>query len=494
MSTLLSHVNSDQKAILLGLSVKEDSFEFSSSIVSALAKAEVELDCLNEQIRETEKSIAMLTPECDKLDYALAASCGAISGIFDVFLVGKPKESPMGDITDEWFAERTKDFAKLCGWKDDGDKTLSSAILHLEQKFRIPYDQTGTRNTFLQINGITLDNHHFKSLGHNPNLMGLFFSILDQFNAISDNRGGTSHFVSLGNYITLKKDEDWFELRGKDLPSKLFCAFCNWLCHLISDVSGSHGSKGRGAGIPSPLWTWTNDIIVLKHSLGFHDSSFGEKANELALNIYEKGYDVRFQSAQAIPVFINEMLVRTVYAIRRLVAYFKLVDKEERSFSLLWEKCEPFSNASVKRMLTVAHGTFCLVDVGDATVRGFAAGGGTFNTPEFLMRLNIVGIGRLIISLYGECQRPIQVHRNEKEMEYINREKVVLEWYIDGLNELAEIYDTQLLDSFISDLQKSDMYIQTFNESILLARKMNVPEEEILKSKQEIDAYFHGES
>lgn len=494
MSKTVSQMNKDQNAVLVSLSVNEEGYEFSSSIVSALEKAEVELNCIDEQIRETEESIAKLTPECDKLDYALAASCGAISGAFDIFLVGKPGDSPMGDITDEWFANRTKDFAKLCGWPDDGEKPFSSAVRYLEKRFDIPYDQTGAMNTFLNINEVTLNNHHFKSLGHNPSLMGLFFSILDQFNAVSDTKKGTSHFVTLGNYIILQKNKEGFELRGKDLPSKLFCAFFNWFGHLISDVSGSSDSKGRGMGIPSPLWTWTNDIIVLKHSLGFHDSHFGEKVNELALSIYEKGYDARFQSAQAIPVFINEMLVRTVYSIRRLVGYFKSVDRTEWAFQTIWEKCEPFTNATVKRMLTVAHGSFCLVDAGDALIRSFATGGGTFNAPEFFMRLNIPGLGRFAISLYGECNRPYQVYKHKKEIEFFNREKVIIEWYIEGLNELAEVYDDSLLESFVSNLQKSDMYVQAFNESVLLARNMNVPEEEILTTKQEIDAYFRGES
>ena len=34
--------------------------------------------------------------------------------------------------------------------------------------------------------------------------------------------------------------------------------------HLVSDMTGSSGSKGRGMGIPSPLWCWTNDIITIK--------------------------------------------------------------------------------------------------------------------------------------------------------------------------------------------------------------------------------------
>ena len=61
-------------------------------------------------------------------------------------------------------------------------------------------------------------------------------------------------------------------------------------------------------------------------------------------------------------------------------------------------------------MLTVAHGTFCIIDIGDATIRGFEKGKeiGSFNVVEFFMRLNIVGVGRLTISLYGEAKQGIQ--------------------------------------------------------------------------------------
>ena len=94
------------------------------------------------------------------------------------------------------------------------------------------------------------------------------------------------------------------------------------------------------------------------------------------MNIYKEGYDARFQAAQAIPVFINEIVVRLIYSVRRMIRYYSTVDKEQRSFKGIWKECEPFTNATVKRMLTVAHGTFCLVDVGDAVIRGFAAGAG----------------------------------------------------------------------------------------------------------------------
>ena len=47
----------------------------------------------------------------------------------------------------------------------------------------------------------------------------------------------------------------------------------------------------------------------------------GKSINELAVNIYKEGYDIRFQAAQAIPVFVNEILVRFVYSVRRLISF-----------------------------------------------------------------------------------------------------------------------------------------------------------------------------
>lgn len=467
--------------LLLEMSVVDGEYDFTSSIVAALNQAEFEIHNLDETI----ESIQCLKPNCDKLDYILAASSGALCGIIDIFLVGKPGESPLGDITDKWFANRTTDFAKLCGWEDKGENSLSSAIRFLEKKFKIPYDQRGVGDAASFVFDLTPTNHHFKSLAHNPSLLGLFFSILDQFT-------NSSHFISGGELISLADADGKFELRGNNIPSKLFCAFANWFGHLISDMSGSSGSKGRGMGIPSPLWTWTNDIIALKRSFNIPVSQFDNSINELAININKEGYDARFQSTQAIPVFINEMLVRLVFAIRRLIKYYAETDKETRSFSLMWKKCEPFSNPTVKRMLTVAHGTFCLIDIGDATVRGFVTGAGSFNPTEFFLRLNIVGVGRLTISLYGEVKREIGIQKAEREIIFARKEKLVVQDYIEGLKLLSELYEDKNLVNFITDFKNSDMYIHAFEKSVMLAKKRNVPNNEILKNKMEIDSYFWG--
>ena len=245
-------------------------------------------------------------------------------------------------------------------------------------------------------------------------------------------------------------------------------------------------------GIPSPFWAWTNDIIAIKRKLDIPVSEFDKSINELALNIYKEGYDIRFQAAQAIPVFVNEILVRLIYSIRRLIRYFSNVEKEERSFKRLWKECEPFSNATVKRMLTVAHGTFCLIDTGDAVVRGFAAGGGSFNVAEFSMRINIVGVGRFAISLYGEVDRGVRKNKEKENIYFLRREKIIIEDYIEGLKLLSNIYDDRDLLTFVDDLKNSDMYKAAFAKSVELAKMRNVPANEILESKTDIDSYFKG--
>ena len=475
-----------KKDIYLDLNINDDRFGFATSIDDALAQAEVELVVLN----ETVESIKDLKPQCDKLDYILAASSGALCGIIDVFLVGKPGESPLGDITDKWYGDRVKGFAKKLGWEykgkdpEDPQIVMASAIKFLGDKFGVPYDQTGLGDAGKIVFDLDPTNHHFKSLGHNPTLLGLFFSILDQFT-------NSSHFISNGQLISLENASP----KWNSIPGKFFLGFVNWFGHLMSDVSGSDKSaaKGnRGMGIPSPLWTWSNDIIAIKSKLGLSVTETDKAINDLALEIFEKGYDTRFQTAQAIPVFLNELIVRLIYSIRRLFRYFKETPKTERSFLLMWKKCEPFSNPTVKRMLTVAHGTFCLVDAGDAVGRAFVSGSGTFNVVEFVLRLNIVGVGRFAISLYGETKRAISYGHAKREADFASKEITVVENYIEGLKILSVKYDDARLLTFVADFKKSGAYIEAFGKSAQLAELRNVPSDRVLKSKADIDRYFGG--
>ena len=467
-----------ENIVLLEIDEKDNHFSYTSDIVSALSKAEMEVKNLDETI----ESIKSLKPNCDYIDYALAASSGALCGLLDIFLIGKPGESPLGNITDKWFENRVCDFAKIFGWEKDDENPIKSAIGFLEKKFKVPYDQRGCGDAGSIIYDLTPTNHHFKSLAHNPSLLGLFFSILDQFT-------NSSHFVSEGDLIELVDADGKFQLRGNSVLGKLWCGFVNWIGHLVSDVSGSYSSKSRGMGIPSPLWTWTNSIITIKRTLNIPVGQFDRDVNELALTLYEKKYDIRFQTAQVIPVLINELIVRLFYTVRRLVKYYNETAKDNRSFKNMWNACEPFKNATVKRMLTIAHGTFCLVDMGDATIRGFATGGGSFNPVEFFLRLNLVGIGRFTISLYGETKRTFNYYKAEKEVSFAKKEKIILENYIEGLHILEKLYDDKEYLTFVDDLSNNE-YIKAFIKASSLATLRGVDESKILRTKTDIDNYF----
>ena len=474
---------SSTKGLVMDLSVREDGFDFSSSIAEAMTSAGAEIAALN----ETADSIKALTPNCDKIDYGLAASSGVLCGIIDIFLVGEPGDSPLGIVTDQWVATKVVAFAESCQPGKRHFESLDAALRFLEQKFKVPYDQTGVGGFLKEKLRLTPGNHHFKSLAHNPSILGLFFSILDQFE-------NTSHFISNGQLISLQQADEHWELRGANITSKLFCGFANWIGHLLSDVAGSSGSAARGnrgMGLPSPFWTWTNDLLaikaILKDKLNLGEDEVGQRMNDLALSIFEKGYDARFQATQAIPVIVNDLLTRFMYAVRRLFNYFSTTSKDVRSFPLMWKHCEPFSNASVKRMLTVSHGTFCLLDVGEASVRAHATGG--FSAEEFVLRLNIIGVGRFSISLYGEARRAAFVSLAKSEAEFAAKNSVIVSDYLEGLKFLAQEYDDSHLLSFVDDFKQGN-YMSGFSKSVTLAKMRHVSPDESVQNKSDIDQYF----
>jgi hypothetical protein len=308
---------------------------------------------------------------CDKYDYMIAGTCGVIGGLIDILFVGAPGDSKLGNIADEQANKITEKFAEFVGWDKDkavekGKNTTASAIGYLEGKFKINYDQATTHATDGLVKNLSLKNHHLKSLGHSPDLIGLFFSILNQFTS-------TSTFVSNGKIITI--DTENFELKGNDFISKIFCGFANWFGHIMSDWSGSSGTVGqggRGTGVPIPFFN-------LFQLMNFGE--FGQNKQTFATitaKIFENGYDTRHAMAMAIPVLTTELLIRFMYTMK---AHF--YHKKD------WKDSIPNANIpELRRMLLVGHGTLCLIDGVDAYIRS----GGEMVT--FLSRTNLLAWAR----------------------------------------------------------------------------------------------------
>ena len=371
--------------------------------------------------------------KCDKYDYLIAVACGAVGGVVDIFLVGAPGDSVLGKWTDAQVDNVVKGFAKLSGWKPKPDKadSVASAIGFLEKKFKVNYDQRHSADVNNLFN-MSTKNHHMMSLAHSPDVIGLFFSILNQFTS-------TSTFVANGQLVTINTET--FELQGGNFIAKIFCGIANWFGHLMSDVAGSSGSRGnagRGAGIVMPFYELFSFCKFGKFNVGQDKQDLAT----IATRAFQEGYDFRFGLATAIPVIITDLSIRLIWALRRHFQYGKLL-----------KECIPTrKHADLRIMLIFGNGTLCVMDGIDAGVRS----GGNF--LAFFMRLNLLAWFRFVTLVLKEvCIRlgiatPLQ--------SYLEAYKRINEALLNYLKELERID----IEAFKEETEEYNKIITSFDQ------------------------------
>lgn len=340
---------------------------------------------------------------CDKYDYFMAAFFGIAAGVMDICFVGAPGKSVFGKMTEQATDSVVMKFAKLCGWspRTGKEQSIASAIGFLEKRFPVNYDRAYAN---FKEHGFDMStrNHHLKSLGHSPDAIGLFFSILDQFLE-------TQTFISDGKIIVLRADGT--TLQGKTPAAKIACGICNWFGHVMSDVAGSSGSRGqdgRGSGLPLPFY----NMFLLCDSGEFR---VGKDRQDLAVvmtRAFQEGYDLRHGAAMAVPVVMMEIFVRTAWALKR--HYYH---------GLPWRQCIPTisANPSLHKMLLVSYGAFCVMDGADAFVRS----GNGANAVAFILHINLVAWGRFLSLVFdylsmSQCRIEYEL-RHEKNLETFRR-------------------------------------------------------------------------
>lgn len=365
--------------------------------------------------------------KCDKYDYLAAVGCGAIGGLIDAFLVGSPKDSKLLKWTDKQVDKAVKEFAKISGWNPrDGQKdNIASAIGFLEKKFKVNYDQRYSSDVG-ELFDMNTRNHHLMSLAHSPDIVGLFFSILNQFTS-------TSTFIADGEMITIATDT--YELQGGNFIAKIFCGIANWFGHIMSDIAGSSGSRGnvgRGTGVALPFYE-------LFQFCKFGKFSVGDDKQDLATittRAFQEGYDFRFGLATAIPVVITNLSIKLIWALRRHFQYGKPV-----------KECIPtMQHAELRIMLLLGNGTLCAIDGMDAAVR---SGG---NALIFLTRLNLIAWFKFVsMALKEVCIRLGIKSALQKQLEAFKRVNQAIVLY---LNELERID----IDAYKKEVEKYTEY------------------------------------
>ena len=414
---------------------------------------------------------------CDKYDYLISVFCGVSCGLIDAFLVGKPnfedaKNSKLGTLTDTAANKFTESIADKLIAKDlkelnelrkkyKGEELarelekrgipsnfprrknppypdLKDKITYLENKYRVSYDQSTNDKTIGDAVNITPNNHHMKSLAHCPDIIGLSFAILDQFT-------DTTSFVQGGKVIRVVPVNNKVELRGSDFLSKLFCAFCNWMGHLLSDFCGSHSSKGRGDGIPIPFFE-----VFQFCDFGNFTSADGEYTiATLAMKVYENGYDARFGMALAIPVILNDLMVRFIWALKK-----HFYSKKS------WKECIPSNKHSDLRiMLLISNASLCLTDGADALIRGHG------DILEICLHLNVIAWFKLVKRALLELELRFGFTYEDLLVEY-QFIHLQLEEYNNKLRSIN-------YEQYAVQLDNAEAYLSLFDPALIKEKKVS---------------------
>ncbi len=395
------------------------------------------------EVSEDNRKLLKSKDQCDKYDYLAAVACGAVGGMIDIFLVGAPKSSTLGNWTDKQVDNAVMGFAKASGWnpRDGQQGNPASAIGFLEKQFKVNYDQrhsADVENLF----DMSTRNHHMMSLSHSPDLVGLFFSLLNQFTS-------TSSFIAEGQLVTIRSDT--YELQGGNFVAKLFCGIANWFGHIMSDIAGSSGSRGnsgRGAGVVIPFY----ELFQFCKFGSFRVGQDKQDLATIAVRAFQEGYDFRFGMASAIPVIITDLSIRLIWALRRRFQYGKAL-----------KECIPtHQHDDLRVMLLFGNGTLCVMDGIDAGIRS----GGNF--LAFFMRLNIIAWFRFVTLVLKEvCIRLGLTDALQKNIEAFKRINEALLIYLHELeaidieafkketeeyNEIMKVFTTAKADKELNQI------------------------------------------
>lgn len=342
--------------------------------------------------------------QLDKYDYLFATAAGVIAGFIDAAFVGtisnntslavipKMVDTQFDKIV-TWYGKQERiglyqdqiDNAKSdsarenliakCEQLKAGKKINSNgelinwskkdSIKVLEKNHRVSYDAAMTKS----VQGMSPDNHHLFSIAHEPSLLGLLVGIVDQLT------GKTTFIDKSGTFIRESTGNLNNELTGNFLI-KISQATENWFGHIMSDISGSSSSKGRGSGLPVPGWS-----ALQKLQIGnFNNNGTNMNVAGVSEWMFKNGYDVRSFTAQLIPVIIYETLVRCYWFYKQHIYFGKSL---KESFPVA-------NNRELSRLLLFSASSFTTVDVTDATIKSTKTG--TINLSVFLMTINVPGI------------------------------------------------------------------------------------------------------
>lgn len=328
--------------------------------------------------------------ELDNVEKTICWITGLSAGLVDAFFVTNYKNLNTENVTKIKDNLHLKNTGVVNETVDNRIKNLFSQgkISELEQKFKVPYDASSSKNLSEYISGLNPKTHRIQSLGHDP-ILGFYYGVRDilkgQFTAI-DNAGDLiTQSISSNNAIGMN----------------LFKAIALQFGHLCSDIS-------TPAGLPIPFMS---QLLKLKGG-----NVEGFTFNRLIKNMYAKGYNFNHLLSMSVPALIIEVLTRLSYFIYSL------------SKGLSFKESIPFNKVKLDKLLFNSY----LIASGCNGVKMIATNGNIFAFNPVLWS------GTLKYGI-SEFRRYLS---NEKEIE---RHKYIMDIYDKEGKELDNLIDDNII-------------------------------------------------
>ena len=438
--------------------------ERQKKIILGTATVNERLEEIQNRIEKINSDIDRLTNHADGIDYSIAVISGVITGIIDATIVGEwnfveAKKDTYKDINNKVvaFAKKQPEYIPYCNFALNGKGNrrrkpkdpdrLETAIEFLEWKFHLPGDGAYKDGNY----GIDGKTHRLDDFCHHPTIWGLICCIIVQFT------GHTRYVNKYGEDIRVPITvNEYGNFVGNNAVTKFFAGVINWFItcaktianregHLMSDLATSASLPGSFLSTITELASIPcfRDPAFLQRLRDAYKKGIGTGKGQVDLGVFNKLFegaqnklDITTEKAvghelkrQAIPVVINEVLVRAAYFIRRFIGELK--DKQSVT-AIEWKKVIPFNNRTIVRMMTIASGTFTAVDMADAAVRSATKSVDmTTFLSNMILRVNFVGVGRVAVAIGTDTVMGIhkEIDRNariklQKEQIYLLDAKV----------------------------------------------------------------------
>ena len=246
----------------------------------------------DEELKHNERAINKLNAEynqichLDNTDIAISAIAGIAGAAVDILLVGIPAKGPEGLEAGPLSNFIRKKF-------DEAFPASEMEKLANSKGSKVPFDAQDNRHTKEYVTGLSAYYHRLLSLGHDPLLgfvVGIFDIITGRMTTIDKNGKIVSQIMD--NYDDRK-------------ASDVFEALAKLIIHYKSDIN-------TYMGLPAPLMALFN--LLQFGSIGEEEQTIAE----IVQGMYYEGYDFIHFCSLSIPVMLTEVIVRLLYAFKRI--------------------------------------------------------------------------------------------------------------------------------------------------------------------------------